>query len=388
MQSLLTLHQLFQRIAQDPEKFISAVFSSSKKEDTCDFPYRKVTLRKVILKNAFQCHLSYFDKTQVTNKNVSFQDLVTLLPQLAVHFKQITIRFSDAEFHITAQKEKEPQIKQKKHKEPLEVNFSHNRQKNYLLQEEEAISFFIELGIMNKEGKVRSEKRDKFVQINRFLELLLPIFKEFKKEDPIHIVDLGCGKALLSFAIYYYLTEKEGRKVFLEGVDVKESVIKNCQTLAHKFGYHNLSFSCQKIAQFEPKQKVDLVLALHACDVATDEAIVKGIQWKAKAIACAPCCQHEISKQLQKKAFPILLKHGLFHERFAALVTDALRVELLELMGYKSKVAEFVDPEHTPKNLIILAINKNDKKAAKHWKEYQDFTKALGIFPSLEKLLS
>ena len=251
-----------------------------------------------------------------------------------------------------------------------------NRVKNYILKEGVSVPFLVELGVMTKEGKVISQKYDKFRQINRFLEYIDDILPQVQKlrnqenqispDNPLRIADFGCGKSYLTFAVYYYLTELLKIPCEITGLDLKEDVIKNCSELAKKFGYEHLTFSVGDIAKFNWKYEPDIIITLHACDTATDYALEYAVRHNAKAILSVPCCQHEINLQLQKNkslipdtsAFASLTKYGIIRERIAALATDALRAEFLEQLNYNVQVLEFIDMSHTPKNLLIRAVKK------------------------------
>lgn len=250
-----------------------------------------------------------------------------------------------------------------------------NRSKKYILQEGNPIPFLVYLGIMNPNGKVIAAKYDKFRQINRFLEffddILDDVLELIKTENtdltrPIQIADFGCGKSYLTFAVYYYLTEIKKHFVNIIGLDLKDDVINYCNTLAEQFRYTNLHFSKGNIADYHYQTNPDIVMTLHACDTATDYALQYAVSNNAKAILSVPCCQHEINKQLDENkshlsnsVFSSILKYGILKERFSAIATDALRADFLEQQNYKVQILEFIDMEHTPKNLLIRAVKKS-----------------------------
>lgn len=357
--------------------FVTATFSSP----VASQEIRKVEIRPVLLREKRHFQISSFTKTQCFVKNV-FEEVAVFTP-LLTQFSQALIRFTDKEFHVQVQQDGNLTWKEKKSKSKTLPVLQHDRQKNYLLQEGEPIDFLIALGIMNKEGRVHRDKYDKFKQINRFLESILNVLPKDETE-PLQIIDFGCGKAYLTFALYYVLRK---RTVQIIGIDLKKEVLEKCQKLANELGYSGLQFISQPIAEFNPPHgSVDLVLALHACDIASDEAIAKACLMKAKAICIAPCCQHEIATQLKKEAFPVLLTHGLLHERFSALITDALRAEILKQLGYKTELLEFIDPEHTPKNLLIRAKLVSNSPSP-DWTAYRKLTQELALTPKLEVLL-
>ncbi len=265
---------------------------------------------------------------------------------------------------------------------------SHNRKKQYLLSEGKPLPFLVELGLMNVQGKIFPQKMDKFRQINRFLEMVSDSLQGFSGET-IHVVDFGCGKAYLTFALYYFLREVKGYDAHLTGLDLKKDVVSFCQQLAEKLGYRELTFSQGDIADFLPKEAVDMVVALHACDTATDAALAQAVRWKAKIILAAPCCQHELFSQVAAESLDALLQHGILKERFASLATDAARAALLEREGYATQLLEFIDSQHTPKNLLIRATRGNSEKQRKQAAtRYEAVKKALSIQPALEGLLA
>lgn len=312
-------------------------------------------------------------------------------------------------------------------KKPLkDVNFDpSDRTKKYILQEDIPVPFMVKLGVMTDEGKVIAAKYDKFRQINRFLEFIRDVIPEVTKlvdtEDgasadrrPLRIVDFGCGKSYLTFAVYYYLTELEKIPVEITGLDLNDEVITECEDLARRSHYDNLHFFIGNIADYADNEKIpakykqapDIIITLHACDTATDLALAYAIKHNAKTILSVPCCQHEINLQLDKNKAQVnddnpyasLERYGLIRERFAALATDALRAELLEQNGYAVQVLEFIDMEHTPKNILLRAVKKqlanektvaDDKKVAAASKQRSDMLlSTLGVSQTLQDLIN
>ena len=282
-----------------------------------------------------------------------------------------------------------------------------NRRKNYIIQEGSYVPFLVKTGVMTKEGKVIDKKYDKFKQINRFLEFIKDIIPEvktlcvgdenFTRERPLHIADFGCGKSYLTFAVYYYLTEIEHIPVEITGLDLKEDVIKNCQSLAEELGYDNLHFYIGDIADFRYKNSPDIIITLHACDTATDYALSYAISHNASAILSVPCCQHEINAQMNKHrrddtdSFSSLTRWGIIQDRFAALATDSLRAELLEQNGYSVNVMEFIDMENTPKNLLIRAVRKlsvNEDSIMQSKIRSDNLLRILGVKQTLDNILN
>lgn len=295
-------------------------------------------------------------------------------------YKNVTIETTEATLTILTNKKGEKKLlKKKRTSSPVQnlTKVPHNKTKNYILKEGIPVPFLVELGVMTKDGKIHNQKYDKFRQINRFLEFVDDILPEIlkpvsSKEEgqtrPLEITDFGCGKYYLTFALYHYLVVLKGLKANIKGLDLKKDVINHCNDLAKKCGYENLIFSTGDIAEYRDSKKdslepLDLIITLHACDTATDYALAYAVEHKAKSILSVPCCQHEINSQLKKQnsmeILNPLLKHGIIKERFSALVTDVLRVEALESVGYKTQLLEFIDMENTPKNLMIRGVLKD-----------------------------
>jgi SAM-dependent methyltransferase len=263
---------------------------------------------------------------------------------------------------------------------------SHNRKKRYILEEGMKVDFLIDLGVMTKEGKIVRTKYDKFRQINRFLEFVEDILPNLPKNREVTIIDFGCGKSYLTFAMYYYLKELKGYDIRIIGLDLKEEVINHCNELRTRYGFEKLDFYVGNIENFEGVDAVDMVVTLHACDTATDFALEKAVKWNASVILSVPCCQHELNWQIHNENLGPILNYGILKERMAALATDGLRGKLLEMEGYKTQILEFIDMEHTPKNILIRAV-KSGEKAKKQPESYQACVKMLGVEPTLEKLL-
>lgn len=262
---------------------------------------------------------------------------------------------------------------------------SHNRQKRYILEEGIAVPFLVDLGVMTKEGRVVNSRYDKFRQINRFLEMVEDVLPGLDKGRENTIIDFGCGKSYLTFAMYYYLRELRGYQVRIIGLDLKEDVIRHCSRLAEEYGYEGLTFCCGDIASYEGVDRVDMVVTLHACDTATDYALAKAVGWGAKVILSVPCCQHELNRQMESELLAPVLQYGLIKERMAALYTDAIRAQVLEHMGYRTQILEFIDMEHTPKNILIRAVKQGKRKDNEA--ELLELVKFLNVSPTIVREL-
>ncbi len=267
---------------------------------------------------------------------------------------------------------------------------AHNRTKQYILMDGTPIDFLVGLGVQTPDGKVNKNKYDKFRQINRYLEFIEDVLEALPKDRTLRIIDFGCGKSYLTFAMYYYLHKMQGWDIQVTGLDLKTDVINHCNELAEKLGYDKLTFERGDISTYEGATQVDMVVSLHACDKATDYALDKAVKWGAKVILAVPCCQHELNGQIRSEVLQPVLKYGLIKERMAALITDALRANLLEQQGYETQILEFIDMEHTPKNILIRAV-KRTGKAMKKKAETSDISKVKELLladPTLEHLLN
>ena len=266
-----------------------------------------------------------------------------------------------------------------------DLPLSHNRMKRYLLPEGTPVPFLVDLGVQTKEGRIVRAKYDKFRQINRFLEFIDDILPKLDKGRETTVIDFGCGKSYLTFAMYYYLHQVKGYPLKIIGLDLKKDVIVRCNQLARQYGYDRLTFLCGDIASYDGVDQVDMVVTLHACDTATDYALAKAVQWGARVILSVPCCHHELNGQMENELLKPVLQYGLIKERMAALCTDALRAELLESRGYRTQLLEFIDMEHTPKNILIRAVR--DGKPKNNRKEIRNIFEFLSVRPTLSELL-
>ena len=308
--------------------------------------------------------IAQYSDRQVFHKNVDEEELIYFcIEEFGVNFLQLNAWMlrGEASLKLTKKRKLLFDIKKADNSALADEVRDNNRKKNYILEEGRVIEPLIDMGIFTKEGRIVSSMYDKFKQINRFIEI---IDDELKKKIITHlnIIDFGCGKSYLTFIVYYYLTEIKKIKVNMIGLDLKEDVIKKCNNAAKKYGYENLSFELGDINGYSAPFKVDMVITLHACDMATDFALYNAVNWGAGYIFSVPCCQHELNAQIKSETFSLMTRYGIIKERFSALVTDAIRGNLLEYMGYNVNLLEFVDLSHTPKNILIRAV-KNPNKA-------------------------
>ena len=369
------------------EKFLQMTVSApkQKRQET------KVKIRPVLLKGEICFQEERFINNQVFHSNLSKEQLLARLEELSQQFCEFNWKSTKNVYMCFVSKKGKVTVKTKKNLNSEEIKsieeFTHNRKKKYLLPQDEPVDFLVELGIMTKDGKVRNQKYDKFRQINRFLEFVKDITDQLPKDREITILDFGCGKSYLTFAIYYYLHKMNGLDVRIIGLDLKKDVIARCNKLKDKLNYEKLTFLNGDIADYNEMSKVDMVVTLHACDTATDYALLKAVNWGAKVILSVPCCQHELNKQIKCDTLQPVLKYGLLKERMSALITDGLRASPLEQQGYNVQILEFIDMEHTPKNILIRAIKGNGRKTSEKENAYEQCRDFLNAGLTLEKLL-
>lgn len=267
---------------------------------------------------------------------------------------------------------------------------SQDKEKRYILTKENGKDFLFALGILGKNGEIHDKKQSKYRQINRFLEYVESVSGIFGDKDELCVCDLCCGKSYLTFAVYWYLTEVLGKRVRMYGVDLKKDVIGYCSEVAKRLGFNGLHFECGDVSRFSPPEPPDLVISLHACDVATDYVLAGAVRAKARVILSTPCCQHELNGQISCDALSVVTEHSLLKQRLASAATDALRAKMLEVYGYKVNICELIDPEETPKNLLIRAVKTDRGSAVKRERligEYADACRFLGVKPKLSELL-
>jgi hypothetical protein len=277
---------------------------------------------------------------------------------------------------------KPQRIKRKPPTQRPSESAGHNRQKQYLIPAGVPCAFLIEIGVMLPSGQVRPSMYHKFRQINRYLEFVEDILPQLPATGPLHVVDFGCGKSYLTFALHHLLTRIHQREVSIVGLDLKTDVIEDCSRIAEALHCEGLTFRIGRIESFTPAAHVHLAVSLHACDTATDDALAAALRWKCEAILAVPCCQHEVCQALSKQTLPGLTEYGILKERFASLVTDALRAQFLELQGYKTQVLEFIETEHTPKNLLLRAVRRPDASENpldSRRESYEELKKILGL---------
>lgn len=355
----------------------------------------KICARPMLKNKSLLFQIEEYTKTQVFHKNLTAGDAGSYLTgklssdtsSQTASFKNALVETKSFTANVLVSKKGTITIKKKMNassKQP-KISLSHNRKKKYILEEGIPVPFLIDLGVMTQNGSIVNAHYDKFRQINRFLEYIEDILPSLPTDRELRILDFGCGKSYLTFAIYYYLKVLKGYPVRITGLDLKEDVIRHCNELAVKYGYDKLEFLCGDIAYYDGCSQVDMVVTLHACDTATDYALAKAVGWGAKVILSVPCCQHELNKQMKNDLLSPVLHYGILKERMAALMTDGLRAQILEANGYRTQILEFIDMAHTPKNLLIRAVYNGhcaDNKA-----QINELLAAFDVNPTLYRLL-
>jgi SAM-dependent methyltransferase len=348
------------------------------------FAYNKAVIMPVKLRNQNAWQMTLYTDKQAFQENImSKTDLINKVQELFKNkYKQLNYFGSDEDIELKISKKDKLLVSKHKHAKVIIEHSEHNNTKQYLINENDKILPLIDMGVMTNDGKIIKSQYDKFRQINKFLEMVDDTLKNWDKPS-ITVIDFGCGKSYLTFVLYHYLTVIRKLNATVIGLDLKSEVIEKCNIVAEKYGYKNLSFEIGDINGFKPTEQIDMVVSLHACDTATDYAIFNAIDWNVPIILSVPCCQHEINKQM-KNSWQIMTKYGLIKERFCALLTDSIRAHLLESMGYSVQIMEFIEMEHTAKNVLIRAV-KTGKKAP--FDDTEELCKQFGIQPTLLKLL-
>ncbi len=363
---------------------VKIVFADKRRKS---IEYKRVTLRPVSIRGEYMYQAEFHFDNKVTHKNIPFYEGVDFAEQLILEdFKQINILTEHEDIQILASKPEKPRITSKP-AERKAADLSHDRHKSYVLEDGKPCDFLIELGVMGEDGKVFKQHYAKFRQINRFLEIADNCFDVLPSDGRLRIIDFGCGKSYLTFALYYYLKLLRGRDVEIIGLDLKDDVIRFCNATAKKLGYDDLRFLTGDIADYE-SDGADMVVTLHACDTATDYALINAVRWNSKVILSVPCCQHELFSQIHEPVNDPMLKHGIIKDKFTELLTDALRGLKLEAAGYDVKMIEFTSLEHTSKNIMIKAVL-DPKPAAmkKASREYEALKEFYHVSPTIDGLV-
>ena len=363
-------------------EFVSAVLSNPRKKEGVT----KVRVRPLLQKGELAFQIETFRDNQAFHRNAAPREACELLLGYMENMRQMQLTTSGCLYTALVSRKGKVTVKKKAQQSVCrDVDLSHDRKKHYILEEGIVVPFLQDLGVMTGEGKIVRSRSDKFRQINRFLEFIEDVLPQLDRDRELTILDFGCGKSYLTFAMYYYLHELKHYDIRVIGLDLKKEVIRSCNELSRKYGYEKLTFLEGNIADYEGCTRVDMVVTLHACDTATDHALAKAVGWGAKVILSVPCCQHELNGQIDCEALKPVLGYGLLKERMAALITDGLRAQYLEREGYDTQILEFIDMEHTPKNILIRAVRSGkrggNQEALLRCEEY------LHVSPTLGRLL-
>lgn len=385
----INMNELKQTIEKifDEGNIIRIILASKRKKSN---PYRKVTIRPVIIKDCLSYQAEYVFDKKVTHENLAKEAAQALVLDLMENtFKQADIFTAKEDIQILASKPQNPRITSKPPTRSMPtLSLDHNRKKNYIIPDNEPCDFLIRLGVMDSSGKVYQRAYNKFRQINRYLEIVEDVFEYLPKDKTLKIIDFGCGKAYLTFALYHYLKIIKNRNVEITGLDLKKDVIDFCSKVAEDLGYDELKFLMGDIADYS-EDSADMVVTLHACDTATDYALINAVSWNTKVILSVPCCQHELFKQIDNEIHNPMLKYGILKDRLTEYLTDGLRGLKLEAKGYDVAMIEFTSLEHTARNIMIKAVksrSENSEAAKKAQSEYEALCKFYNVHPTIDKL--
>ncbi len=369
--------------------FVEAVFKGQRRGDPPI--WREVTIRPIQIKDQRQLQFSYFDAQQNIVKNFAVGELAEPLDALLDQaFKSIVLKFEDGDIAVQFTKKGRAIVhRHRKTEAPRVVDLSHDRSKDRPLTDDQSAEFLKAVGIMTAEGKIRPKLYSKYKQINEFVRLLAESDALDQWGDaPLNVVDLGCGSAYLTFAAYHYLRDVRGLNATLTGVDLKSDLMARHAAKLDALGWHEMQFVNARIIDYKPDTPPDVVIALHACDTATDEALAQGIGWGSKLILAAPCCHHNLQAQLAQNEvvapFWPIQRHGILQEELGTILTDAFRALILRIMGYRTEVIEFVSAEHTPKNNLIRAVKTTAPGDPQFVREYEALKQFWGVIPYLE----
>lgn len=377
----------------DEDTFVRATFSGRQRsvKDNEALPWRKLVIRPVKLKSGRHLQFSYFDDKKDITKNYAGDELQSALDNaLALPFANFVVQSTSGDIQVQIGKKGTPMIHRARAQETRTIEDSHDHEKAAILPGADA--YLQAVGITTQDGKVKVGMHSKFRQINEFLKMVSETgaLQAFAG-TPVNVLDAGCGNAYLTFALYHYMTDILGLEVDLVGVDIKADLLERHREKAAHLGWTGLHFQPSTIIDYQPAVPPDMVVALHACDTATDEAIAQGIRYGSKLVVCAPCCQHNLQEQLRTQPTPLpfapVLRHGILHERLGDLLTDSFRALILRMMGYRTDVIQFVADEHTPKNVMIRAVKAFDPGDPRATEEYAQLKQFWGVTPYLETLI-
>ena len=371
--------------------FVNATFSGRQRGHTID--WQRLELRPVEVQGQRHLQFSFFNEKQNIVKNYAGETAVAELNNaLDLPFRNFHITGQNETIQINLSKKGKPIINRQATEKPQVVDLTHDRAKNTILSEGEDIPFLQALGVMRADGRIKANRRSKFQQINAFLKILAEVDEIAALPEPVRMIDFGCGNAYLTFAAFHYLQNILGKQTEIVGVDGQEKLIARNQQLAQELGWAGLTFEQGLIIDYQADPPPNIVVALHACDTATDDTLAQGIRWQSQVIIAAPCCHHDLQVQLKERPSPpefaAVLRYGLLHERLGDVLTDTFRAAILRMMGYQVTVMQFVSPDHTPKNLLLRAVRNGDERmietAAAEYNQLQQYWQ---VHPYLAQLL-
>ncbi|TWT02298.1 SAM-dependent methyltransferase [Planomicrobium sp. CPCC 101079] len=379
---LQTMHtQLAERL--NGRELVSATISQPRLKSN---DIKRIKLKPVIIRNEYHIQFEYQHEHILKHENLSVDEAAAKLEAIFDDFRQALFQFTEEKVQIQISKKFKVSWKAEGTAAKT-AELSHNRKKQYLLEDGVPYPFLVRLGVQSSDGKVKKQKYDKFRQINRFIEFIDDALEHLPKDRTVRILDFGSGKSYLTFALYHYLRIEKGLDLRVTGLDLKKEVIEECQKIADDLQYEQLEFLVGDINEYNEESAVDMVVTLHACDTATDMALSRAVKWNASVILSVPCCQHELNSQIGAPELGPMLQHGLIKERLSALATDSIRAEILSLVGYETQLMEFIDLENTPKNILIRAYKTGKKPASGQLERYKAFTQLLSAEPFLENEL-
>ncbi|MCA9064382.1 MAG: SAM-dependent methyltransferase [Planctomycetaceae bacterium] len=362
------LQELLQRLLSQ-RSLQRAVMSGTLPETSGDDRADRIVLRPVLIRNQLMYQATLEFQREHRHQNLTEAEADAFVRERFPDvYRNLHLEEASGEHHVRRTKRGgllasfSPHTSAKE--TPATVSLDHNRQRNYLIPDQQPCGFLIETGVMAADGVVRRKHFHKFRQINRYLEFIQDLVPLLPAEGRIHVVDFGCGKSYLTFATHFLLTQIHQRDCRIVGLDRRPDVVATCQRITDKLQLTGLEFSVGDIADYRPDTSVDLAISLHACDTATDAALASAVAWNCRVILAVPCCHHELAAAMPRQSVPSISRHGILHDRYAAMCTDAMRADLLSAAGYETSVMEFIDLEHTPKNLLIRAIRRENALAA------------------------
>jgi SAM-dependent methyltransferase len=382
--------ELVKRLILDEDRFVQATFSGRRRGHTVD--WRKVAVRPVDIGGVRHLQFSFLDVKQAITKNYAAGADDQLDALLAMAFRSVDVRTTEGAFSVQITRKGKAIVHHHRDTAPApEPSLDHDRQKQLLLPDDRPDAFLTATGIMTQDGKVRARMRRKFRQINEFLKLLLEISDWEQARQPLQIVDCGCGNAYLTFAVYHYFNHIMHVETRVAGVDLNAKLIRKQRAEARALGWDGLTFHVSSVIDWDPPAAPDLVLALHACDTATDEALAQAVRWQSRAICSVPCCHHHLQTQLgtevSPQVFRPVLRHNILRERLGDVLTDAFRAQVLAALGYRAEVIEFVSPEHTAKNLMIRALHTRGQDTSEQLRCLEALRAYWSVEPYLVQLL-